>query len=188
MILINAWQWRYLLFCGFGFSWRYFWQAKFQLDGRELLAAKWDMRFSHHEHSCHLVPLFSYLYVFVLVLFQISERGHGQDIVYLIPSYIVIRGGEREGKAWFLFGSKCGGWSGWGGVLPAVIMSGFGEHVCMWPEAHLTCSWNLLAILQLWGWSWELKTQKGKDYGQNKNNSLKTTMRSENKQQPQQYN
>lgn len=118
-------------FLWFWFLMETFLTCKFQLDGRELLAARWNMRFSHHENSCHLVPLLSYLYAFVLVLFQISGRGHGQDIVYLIPSYIVVRGGEREGKAWFLVGSKCGGWSGWGGVLPAVVMSGFGEHVCV---------------------------------------------------------
>lgn len=52
-----------------------------------------------------------------------------KTLCYLIPSYIVVRGGEREGKAWIVVGSKCGGWSGWGGVLPCRVRSGLGERL-----------------------------------------------------------
>lgn len=76
-------------------------------------------------------------------------------LCYWIPSYIVIRGGEREGRAWFLVESRCGGWSGWGEVLPAVLVSSqvlVNMFAC---GQRLTClaAETFLTILQLWGWS-----------------------------------
>lgn len=72
--------------------------CKFQLERRELLAAKWDLRFSHHGNSCHLLPLLWYLYVFVVEVIQITGRGHGQDIVLPLCHHPILWWGVGKGK------------------------------------------------------------------------------------------